>query len=272
MLDHYDEFRQYLEQTSGIMLGDNKQYLVTSRLARIMQEHKLDGLGSLVRNLQSFPMSALRQAVMDAMTTNETLWFRDTFPFQALRDRLLPELSKQPIGPKLRIWSAACSTGQEPYSISMVVEEFKRAQLGVLPQPVEIIATDLSRRVLEHAMEGRYDRSAMSRGLSDERLRLYFDYRLDAWTVKPFVRERIQFRQLNLQDSYGALGKFDIVFCRNVLIYFSSTLKENILRRIHQSLRPGGYLVLGASEALACGGELYEMVQCNPGIVYRARK
>lgn len=267
---HYEEFREFLEKACGIVLGDNKQYLVTSRLTKLMANEGIVDLSELTRKLREGLQRGLREAVIDAMTTNETLWFRDTHPFNILRQRLLPELQAQARGP-IRIWSAACSSGQEPYSISMSVEEYRQANLGMLKQPVEVVATELSRRMLEASKAAEYDQLSLARGLSPERLKRFFDpIGGDLYQVKPEVRQRVRFQALNLLDSYLGLGKFDIIFCRNVLIYFSGERKADILRRMHAALRPGGHLVLGASEGLSDLASIYQMVQCNPGIIYRA--
>lgn len=268
--EHYEEFRMFLEKACGIVLGDNKQYLVTSRLANLLVEYQVDDLRDLIRRMQQASQRGLREAVIDAMTTNETLWFRDTHPFNILRTKLLPELQRNATG-TLRIWSAACSSGQEPYSISIAVEEYRAASMGVLRQPVDIVATDLSRSMLEACKAAEYDQLSLSRGLSTERLKRYFDpVGGDRWRVKKEIAQRVRFQSLNLLDSYLTLGKFDIVFCRNVLIYFSGERKADILRRIHATLKPGGYLILGASEGPTDVNQLYQMVQCNPGIVYKA--
>ncbi len=268
--EHYEEFRAFLEKACGIVLGDNKQYLVTSRLANLLVEHELEDLRALIKRMQQGTQRGLREAVVDAMTTNETLWFRDVHPFNILKEKLLPELQRSATG-ALRIWSAACSSGQEPYSISMTVEEYRSANLGVLKQPVEVVATDLSRSMLAACNQAEYDQMSLSRGLSRERLQRYFEpLGGERWRLKKELRQRVRFQSLNLLDSYLALGKFDIVFCRNVLIYFSGDRKADILRRIHALLRPGGYLILGASEGLTDVGQYYQMVQCNPGIIYRA--
>lgn len=271
MIEHYNEFRDYLQKACGILLGDNKQYLVSSRVGRIMADNSIENLSELVKQMQrGLNSSPLRQSVIDAMTTNETLWFRDSHPYNILKQKLLPEIAKNKGTHKIRIWSAACSSGQEPYSISMSLEEYKRSAMGVL-KPVEIIATDLSRAILDAAQRGRYDSLSIGRGLSQDRLRTYFDKDDNNWCVKSPIKACIRFRSLNLLESYSLLGKFDIVFCRNVLIYFSPQLKSDILRRIHATLNPGGYLLLGASEGLNNLQDLYEMVQCSPGIIYRAK-
>ncbi|MEH6500411.1 MAG: protein-glutamate O-methyltransferase CheR [Pseudoalteromonas distincta] len=268
----FQVFREFLEKACGIVLGDNKQYLVASRLNRLLEQHQIKSLGELVTRIQTQPRAGLREAVVDAMTTNETLWFRDVYPFDVLKNRLIPEFIKENPGQRLRIWSAACSSGQEPYSLSMSIDEFDRSNLGQLRGGAQIVATDLSGGILSAAKSAEYDSLSIARGLSTDRLSRFFDQTVPGrWTVKQPIRSRVEFRALNLLDSYAMLGKFDIVFCRNVLIYFSADLKKDILKRIHATLKPGGYLMLGASEALNGLPELYQMVQCSPGIVYKAK-
>jgi chemotaxis protein methyltransferase CheR len=152
----------------------------------------------------------------------------------------------------------------------MMVEEFKQKNMGALPRQVQIVATDLSTTVLEQARQGEYDKLSVMRGLSNERLDKFFDKADINWRVKPILRDRIDFRPINLMDSYAGLGKFDIVFCRNVLIYFNADLKRQILQKIHASLKPQGILYLGSSEGLAGAADLFEMVRCEPGILYKA--
>lgn len=271
-LADYNKFRDFLHKASGILLGDNKQYLVSSRLRKIMAESKIATLSELVERMQRNSQPGLREAVIDAMTTNETLWFRDVHPFRILEEKLIPEFAGPQQNQPIRIWSAACSTGQEPYSIAMVFEEYRRKKLGMFRSPVSIVATDISSRVLASAKEGEYEMLAIGRGLAEERKRTFFTRTPeDTWVVKPELRRMIEFRALNLLDSYALLGKFDIIFCRNVLIYFSADLKKDILTRMHAALKPGGYLILGASESLNGLPDKYEMVQCNPGIIYRAK-
>ena len=268
----FEQFRVFLEKTCGILLGSNKQYLVSSRLNKLMEQQGIKTLGDLVRKIQAQPRSGLRELVVDAMTTNETLWFRDIYPFEVLKSRVLPEMLKGASGQRLRIWSAACSSGQEPYSLSMAIDEYERGNPSQPKTGVQIVATELSGAMLAACKAAEYDSLAIARGLSSERLQRYFDVKAPGrWAVKPAIRSRVEFRVQNLLDSYAALGKFDVVFCRNVLIYFSADVKKDILRRIHASLKPGGYLFLGASEALNGLPELYQMVQCSPGIIYKAK-
>ena len=259
-------FRDFLERVCGILLGDNKEYLVASRLRSIMKEKELSSLSDLVKIMDRD--TRLREQVVDAMTTNETLWFRDSHPFKILQDKLLPEFSAKQSS--IDIWCAASSTGQEPYSISMILEEYKKANPGKLNSE-KVMATDISSSALEAARNGVYDQLALGRGMPKDLLDRYFKSTEDGWKVDPNIAKRVQYRMLNLLHSYTLLGKYDIVFCRNVLIYFSSELKKDILTRIHGQLKPGGYLLLGASEALSDLGNLYEMVQCSPGIIYRKK-
>ncbi|HSC83080.1 MAG TPA: protein-glutamate O-methyltransferase CheR [Pseudomonas sp.] len=268
----FEQFRVFLEKACGILLGSNKQYLVSSRLNKLMEQQGIKSLGELVQKMQTQPRGGLRELVVDAMTTNETLWFRDTYPFEVMKNRVLPEMIKAAPNQRLRIWSAACSSGQEPYSLSMTIDEFEKTNLGQLKAGVQIVATDLSSSMLTACKSGEYDSLAMGRGLSQDRLQRYFDPKGPGrWAVKAPIKSRVEFRAINLLESYAALGKFDVVFCRNVLIYFSAEVKKDILTRIHATLKPGGYLFLGASEALNGLPDLYQMVQCSPGIIYKVK-
>ena len=270
--EEFKEFRDYLQQIAGIDLAANKQYLVATRLRRVFGEYDCKSLSELTALIKRGTNHRARQKVIDVMTTNETFWFRDSYPFEYLKSTILPSLHKaNPVG-RHRIWSAACSSGQEPYSLSMIIEESARGSFPVSNMNIEIVATDLSSEILEQAKSGVYDRLSITRGLSNERLKLFFDkIDEDQWKAKPSINSRINFRPLNLQDSYATMGKFDVVFCRNVLIYFSPDLKKDILTRIHGALKPGGSLFLGSSESLAGASHLFEMVHCNPGVMYRAK-
>lgn len=266
----YEAFKSFLQDACGILLGENKQYLVKSRLRRILEENQMTTLGDLLQRLKNSSRSSLREVVIDAMTTNETLWFRDNHPFRILSEKLLPEFAERKGLQPLRIWSAACSTGQEPYSVAMTVEEFRRLRPGKL-RDVKITATDISKSVLEVARQGEYEMIAIGRGLSPERQKQFFSPSINGgWQIRPQVKSMVDFKELNLLERY-MLGKFDIVLCRNVLIYFSAELKKDILTRIHGTLNPGGYVILGASESLNGLSHLYEMVQCQPGIIYRKK-
>lgn len=265
----YDDFCAFLQSSCGIDLGHNKQYLVATRVRRIMVSLQLTKLAQLTELIKKVDQRQVRQSVIDAMTTNETFWFRDNYPFEYFGNKLLPRLQAQKPGNTIKIWSAACSYGQEPYSLSMVVEEFNKRP-GIKPLAVDILATDLSSAVLEHARTGVYDRISITRGLTTERKVQFFEaVDEDNWRLKSNVKHRVQFRPLNLQDSFYLLGKFDVIFCRNVLIYFSQELKTEILRKLHGQLNPGGFLFLGSSEGLTGVADLFEMVDCAPGLAYK---
>ncbi|TXR53232.1 CheR family methyltransferase [Reinekea thalattae] len=267
----YEEFCAYLEKHSGICLGANKQYLVTSRLRRIMADNNLEDLKSLLDKISSFQHRNLKTEVIDAMTTNETLWFRDTHPFRILEEMLLPEFYGEKSLRQLRIWSAACSTGQEPYSMSMIINDYKERH-RIAGMGEKIIATDISPTALDQAKQGEYPSLAIGRGLDPARLKKHFAETSDGrFKVNPKIAAPVEFKLLNLQDNYAGMGKFDIIFCRNVLIYFTAEFKQDILTRMHAALNPGGYLMVGASEAVNGLSDLYEMVHCRPGIIYRKK-
>lgn len=266
----YKLFRDFLEQQCGIVLGDNKQYLVKSRLGPLMQRFSIATLSELVAKTLSPFERQLRSAVIDAMTTNETLWFRDAYPYELLKKQILPELEKS--CRTLKIWSAASSSGQEPYSIAMTGLEYQQSRPGAFSLGLNILGTDISNTMLEHCQRAEYDGLALSRGLSPERRSRFFDDSGNGMMrVKDFARKNVSFRHLNLLDSYSLLGKFDIIFCRNVLIYFSPDLKAKIIKQFAQSLNSRGYLFLGASESISSVNNDFEMLRCNPGIIYRKK-
>ncbi|SDK05568.1 MCP methyltransferase, CheR-type [Ferrimonas sediminum] len=265
----YQTFAAFLQKQCGIVLGDNKQYLVRSRLSPLMKSFQVASLSELVKQSMRPEQGKLRMAVIEAMTTNETFWFRDNYPYQLLSEQLLPELAK--LGRPIRIWSSACSSGQEPYSMAMIAQETRQKRPGMLMSGIDIVATDLSTQILDQAKAAEYDELALTRGLSPERRKQFFQPSAKGMKVKDEVRRMVNFRQLNLLDSYALLGKFDIIFCRNVLIYFSAEDKGKILRQFAAALNPGGYLVLGASESLAGLSDQFEMLRFPEGIIHRKR-
>jgi len=266
----YHQFRTFLEQQCGIVLGESKQYLVKSRLAPLMSKFDVNSLGELVTRTLSPVERQLRAAVIDAMTTNETLWFRDDYPFKLLKKQLLPDFvdRRTPV----KIWSAASSSGQEPYSIAMSVLEYQKSNPGSFSRGVQVIGTDISSTMLEHCKYGHYDSLALARGLSPERKTQFFENGDNGMLkVKDEVKKMVNFRPLNLLNSYSLMGRFDIVFCRNVLIYFAPEIKAQIISQIHDTLNDGGYLFLGASESLSGLNDNFNMLRCNPGIVYQKK-
>ena len=235
----YLKFRQFLEKQCGIVLGENKQYLVRSRLASLLYKYSYSSADELINVVVRGHDRGLLQSVIDAMTTNETLWFRDNYPFDLLVKDLLPDLAKT--NRNIKIWSAACSSGQEPYSIAMAILEFQRQRPGILRGGVDIVATDLSSEMLSKCELGVYDELSLARGLSPQRRQTFFQqHEMGRMQIKPEVRRMVTFKSFNLLSSYAALGRFDIVFCRNVLIYFSADVKQRILQQIAGQLQPKG--------------------------------
>lgn len=266
--DEYAAFQKFLENAVGIVLGDNKHYLVASRLGRLMAERGIKSLTELL-NLLARDVR-LRERVIDAMTTNETSWFRDAHPFEAFKGHILPDLAKNVAGP-IRVWSAACSTGQEPYSLSMCVQEYQSSAPGRLRGEVEIIATDISPTVLEEARVGVYDAIALGRGLAAERRSRFFQKNGQHLEVRKEIKARVNFRSINLSQNYASLGKFNVILCRNVLIYFSTEMKRDVLQRMANILLPGGYLLLGGSESMANYCDAFQMVRGANGVIYQLK-
>ena len=270
--EQYDNFRGFLEDSCGIVLGDNKHYLVTSRLNKLTQEFSFDSLSDMLDELKKKNDAKLKERVIDAMTTNETSWFRDNYPYELLKENLIPDIVKNNKPNRFRIWSAACSTGQEPYSISMSVNEFQMKSPGVLSIPVEIVGTDISSTVLDIARRAEYDQLSISRGLPEEKKKLFFkNTEGNRWQLNDKVKSIVKFSEINLLQNYTLIGKFDLIFCRNVLIYFSADLKSDILNRMAKILKPGGFLVLGGSESPTGYSREFEMIRYTKGVVYRLK-
>jgi chemotaxis protein methyltransferase CheR len=266
--ESYEKFCHFLHEKSGILLGGAKQYLVRSRMVPLMHRFAVADLNTLILQIVLQRNRTMTQAALEAMTTNETLWFRDKYPFEILLSTLLPLLADKQN--KLRIWSAASSTGQEAYSISMTVVEFLRTNRSAFNAGVEILGTDLSSDVIKTASSGNYDMLSMNRGLSDEFKTRYFTLNPDkSMTVVPDVKRRVSFRQFNLTSSFSSLGKFDVVFCRNVLIYFDAERKTRILQDISACLQPEGSMLLGASESLGNASNKFKMITQPSGLYYR---
>jgi chemotaxis protein methyltransferase CheR len=237
-------------------------------MKRVMIEYKLGSLSELVEEIKHDRSAGLRERIIEAMTTNETSWFRDIQPYDSLKQTLLPEIAKQNKD-RIRIWSAACSSGQEPYSIAITAHEFQLGNPGLFSGNVEIIATDISPAMLKTAQDGVYDDMSLARGINDERRKRYFTRHHEGWQVSAQLRSRVAFRELNLLQSYALLGKFDIIFCRNVLIYFSRDSKADILNRMARCLNPGGYLFLGGSESMTSICDCFEMMKMGSTVVYK---
>jgi chemotaxis protein methyltransferase CheR len=243
----FDFLRKFLRDRSGLVLSDDKQYLIESRLVPVARRNGLASISEIVAKLRT-QAPALEAAVVEAMTTNESFFFRDKTPFEHLRDEMMPALLAARAGQKkLRIWCAAASTGQEPYTIAMILADMAAKVAG---WRIEILATDLSTEVLDRAKAGLYTQFEVQRGLPIQLLMKHFTQKGDQWEISPAIRSMVQYRPLNLLRDFSSLGQFDIVFCRNVLIYFDQDTKIDVLSRICRMLAPDGYLTLGAAETV----------------------
>jgi chemotaxis protein methyltransferase CheR len=244
----YDFLCRLLKERSGLVLSADKQYLVESRLLPISRKLGLDGLGELVHKLRSPGAESLAVAVVEAMTTNESFFFRDKIPFDLFRDDVVPALlAARANQRRIRIWCAAASTGQEPYSLAIILKEMASRLSG---WHVEIIGSDLSTGVLEKARVGIYSQFEVQRGLPIQLLVKYFTQNGDMWQIAPELRAMVQYRPLNLLADFSHLGRFDVIFCRNVLIYFDQKTKVDVLERLARVIEPDGYLILGAAETV----------------------
>lgn len=282
--EEYKIIIKYIYDVCGIALGDNKEYLISQRLSSIAEEFSCDTLEDFAKLLQTRSFdSNLREKVVVAITTNETSFFRDSSPFNDFYEQVLPDLTKlardrkaRPFtrrGNKVAIWSAASSTGQEAYTISMLINEYLgTGRDGVVPQDFLITGTDISSEVLAKAMAGEYTSSEIARGVSSQRLAKHFEEVDNKWVVKPHLRSIVEFRQLNLVNSFTHLGGFDIIFCRNVLIYFDDDTKRSIFNQIVSMLSDEGILILGSAENIYGLCDELESFSCGSSIFYRKKR
>ena len=265
--EQYAKVSDFLERHAGIRLGSGKEYLVVSRLGSVLRSLGMDGFDTLVKNVERGADRALLTHVIDAMTTNETFWFRDPAHYQILTRDILPHVGHG----HARIWSAAASTGQEAYSIAISIQGAISARQLPASFSYEILGTDISQSSLEQAEAGRYCGMAAARGLTSEQRHRYFLSDDDCIEVQPVYRKNIRFRSFNLLTGFEGLGRFDVIFCRNVLIYFSQERKRDIIERFSKVLNPGGCLFLGSTESLSGHDDLFEMQRHGTGLVYRRR-
>jgi chemotaxis protein methyltransferase CheR len=244
----YEFLRKLLKQRSGLTLSAEKHYLVESRLLPVARRAGASTLVELVAKLKGADGEVLTTEVVEAMTTNETFFFRDKIPFEQFRADMIPALiAARGANRSLRIWCAACSTGQEPYTLAMIVKDMAPRLAG---WRIEIIGTDISNEVLQKARTGIYSQFEVQRGLPIQLLVKHFTQVGEMWQVSPDIRAMVQYRPLNLLDDFASLGQFDIVFCRNVLIYFEQATKIAVLDRLARVTAADGYLVLGAAETV----------------------
>ena len=254
----------------GIVLDETKGYLIQSRLSTLAEEAGCKTFSELYYKARYERESGLRDKVIDAITTNETLFFRDTSPFDVLQNKIIPDLidakAKTPFPRRIRIWSAACSTGQEPYSMLMVLNEL----LGNLATwDIQVLATDISDAAIRHASIGRYAVHEIRRGMRPDFLKKYFIEDAQGWKIKDELRGLIAFKRLNLLDPFTILGTFDVIFCRNVAIYFSPAARKDLFLRLASQLSVDGAMLVGSSESLTDLGERFKPLQHCRAIFYR---
>jgi len=261
--------RQVVRDRSAIVLDESKDYLVENRLRPLMREHKVDSLRGVVERMRREPHGALANAVIDAMTTNETSWFRDIHPFNSLPEVVGEILASKPAGAPLTVWCAASSSGQEPYTVAMVInEKFPELAAG---HRLRIVATDLSPTMVQRTKSGRYTQFEVNRGLPARFLVRYFQQDGKDWVISRDIRNMVEARELNLVESWGGLPRCDLVMIRNVLIYFSMDTKRAILGRIRKDvLMPGGFLFLGSSETTLNVDDAYVRRDFGKSFCYQA--
>ena len=252
----------FIRIRSGISLSTDSAYLLDSRLSPMIESLGLDGPEELVSLLRNPRSEVLRVQVLERMTTHETRFFRDLSPFEALGSRILPALARRAGASPLRAWCAACSTGQEPYSVAMVAEE-SRPSLGKVA--VQVVATDISGKVVDRAAAGIFSPLEVTKGLSPERLARHFEREGRHWRVRAELRRHVEFHRHNLVMESPPRGGFDVIFCRNVLIYFDRPTREAILERLLGALSPEGFLFLGSTEAPDAGSNRFMRVPDGAG-------
>jgi chemotaxis protein methyltransferase CheR len=266
LVENYLFLRNFVYKESGIVLDENKQYLVEARLMPVVVQECLSSLDALCATLRGGGSAVLHKKVVEAMTTHETLFFRDIAPFDALRDEILPQLiARRGQERKLSFWSAAASSGQEAYSLAMLLSEMNLAGWNL-----RILGTDLSDQILSRAREARYMQIEVNRGLPAKYLLKYFERQGLGWRLNERERSMVTFEKFDLRSSMRGKGPFDVIFCRNVLIYFDVETKKKILKELRETLVPGGYLVLGGAETTLNLDEQFKRIPVNRATFYQA--
>lgn len=259
----FELYKNLLKEKSGLTLTPDKAYLLDSRLTPVSRKHNFATLELMTSSLRSSPKTEMVKDIVEAMTTNETSFYRDTKPFDQFRDIILPHLMKTRPGKHVRIWCAASSTGQEPYSLAMLIKEQGAKLAG---WTFEIHATDISTEVLDTAKKGEYSQFEVQRGLPIQMLMKYFEQKGDRWFLKPEIKSMVQYKYFNLLTPMAMLGKFDIIFCRNVLIYFDRETKATVLQNMSALLPPDGMLMLGGAETVLGITEAFKPLENTRGI------
>ncbi|THB69646.1 MAG: protein-glutamate O-methyltransferase CheR [Desulfovibrio sp.] len=274
----FHQVRDFVHRLCGLFIPDDKHYLVRQRLEKLVVERAGGDFAAFAELLVENPSIELQEQIIAAITTNETSFFRDNHPFDAFRDTILLGLAKEVVRRRVkgenrpvRIWSAGSSTGQEAYSLAIIIREFVLAGMvpGVSLSDFSLLATDISAKVIDQARRGVFSEMEMCRGLSEDSRQKYFVRDGDEWKIQDNLRDMVEFRKVNLLSPFGTFGVFDLIFCRNVLIYFDTRTKKTILTRLHDSLSGQGMLIIGSAENLYGVGNLFEPAHLGAATVYR---
>ena len=284
--EDFEKFSEYIREICGVFIREDKKYLIHQRLEDLVRASGCDNFSDFYRKVTLETSPDLHERIIAAITTHETSFFRDGHPFEALKKHILPELGarikrlkrahkdKAPGRPKLRFWSAAAATGQEPYSLAILIHEYALGNyyFGISVDDFEILATDISSSVLAKAAAGSYNKVEISRGLPPEVREKYFHQDGNCWTVNDEIRKMVQFKKLNLADSFGLLRSFDVIFCRNVLIYFDKDTQKKLVDRLYDKLNRDGILILGSSENLHGISARFHQFSVGETFLYRKKE
>ena len=267
-IEDFNLLSKHIKDRSGLTLTKDKAYLLESRLLPVARKWNLKSLDELVMRLRTRSEAGLVRDVVEAMTTNESFFFRDIKPFDQFKQVILPHLLQTRAAPRsIKIWSAACSSGQEPYTLGMILKEERQRLIG---WNIDILATDLSTEILAKAQAGLYSQFEVQRGLPIQLLVKYFKQAGDRWQIDSAVREMVRYRPFNLLDELSGLGQFDVIFCRNVLIYFDQPTKQMVLERMAKQLAPDGFLYLGGAETVVGITDKFQPMANHRGIYHHA--
>jgi chemotaxis protein methyltransferase CheR len=266
---------QYIYSLSGIHLDDKKTYLIETRLKDLLEAEKCNSYGEIYYKAKTDRDRTIERRIIDAITTNETLFFRDNSPFDMFKYKIMPELidrrtaTTSGIMPvTLRIWSAACSTGQEIYSMAIILKELLT---NIKKYNIKLLGTDISDEAIAKASYGHYNKFEIERGLDKEKLQRYFTLNHDKWKIRDDIRAMAVFQKFNLMSSFSGIGKFDIVFCRNVAIYFNNEDRKKLFDKIADVLEPDGYLIIGATESLSGISQRFEPQRHLRSVFYKRK-
>ncbi|MCY6369916.1 protein-glutamate O-methyltransferase CheR [Clostridium ganghwense] len=275
--EEFSLMKRYIEEKCGILLSEDKAYLIESRLSKLLVDFRCNTFEEFYKLIYNSKDDSITERMIDAITTNETLWFRDRKPWKILENVLMPQyidMLRKNKKNKIRIWSAGCSTGQEPYTVAMIIDNYlsKNNISDVSISQFEIVATDISSSIIEIAKSARYDAISIMRGLPEFYKNKYFEKEGRIYILKDNIKKMVKFYRFNLQKSFAFFGNFDLIYCRYVTIYFSDTLKNDILRRMALSLKENGNFFLGSSEIYFNYNDYYDKKEYMGSVYYEVKR